>query len=177
MQRFCTRQLRQRCSWQPSRGYFSGPLEAVCFKVAPLLTAILVFTGVYAWKVARWVRTPILPVLSVVLAITLFFSWGLVQDTRKRLVVECDGVVVDKYISDNHQRPRVVVKGAEEVILEEVSHEFWNRVKLGDKVKKSKKNPFVLVNGESVPMLHEREYKSGKGRYLPRSAREGFRKP
>lgn len=154
--------------------YFSGPLEAACFNAALPLAGILAFTGVYAWKGARWVRTPILPVLGGILAAAFFFSWGIVQDTRNRLLMECDGVVVEKYISDNHQRRRVVVKGAQEVVLENLSDDFWNRVKVGDRVRKSKRNPFVLVNGESVTMLNEREYKRAKGRFLPRSAYESW---
>lgn len=136
-------------AWDECRGdpHHSKQTLARLKAVALLLVAVnayLVF-GRRTW--VAWLQGSlggVVAVLCVVMATML-------EADSVRLQTRFDGVVVDRYRSENHGAAAVDVQsGNERVKLEYVASSFWDTVKLGDRVEKRTCGNDALLGGQVV---------------------------
>ncbi len=90
-----------------------------------------------------------------ILLFFLLFVFGLARHTAYRnLTWVCDGTVVDKCISDNHSIKKISIKGRIDANFSGVENVFWEKVKIGDKLKKEEWSEYCLLNNDIVRIVN-----------------------
>lgn len=74
-----------------------------------------------------------------------------------------DGVVQEKYTSSNHGALALKISGID---YEGVNFDFWNKVNVGDRVKKESFDVFASLNGQRHIFVLDGLLESNRGRYL-----------
>lgn len=86
-------------------------------------------------------------IFNMVLFVPNFFLGMPRSGLRKQLEWECDGIITDKYVSDNHRALTIVISGKPEVTFEGVTPTFYEVAKVGDIIVKKPWNDFSELNG------------------------------
>jgi hypothetical protein len=97
-----------------------------------------------------WLALVFLPFLIGVL-----FPWTGRVNWAGKMAWSCDGVIVEKYHSDNHRAPTLVVRNADgtQTKLEGVSAAVWARAATADRLRKEAGHADGLLNGQGVGLV------------------------
>lgn len=98
--------------------------------------------------------TVLLGVLCGLLAAACLIVSTELEHAGRHLQMHVDGVVVARYRSNNHSAPAIdVLSGGERTKLEYVARDFWDAVKVDDRIEKSACGNEAKVNGKVVPIF------------------------
>ncbi|GAA5484835.1 hypothetical protein [Haloferula sargassicola] len=133
---------------------------AVADRIVAILPMIMLLPMIILGAIAtnktgceqRGFRTILWVICSV-----LLLADGVLDSERKvrrgKLEWVCEGVIVNRYLSDNHQYPTLMVSGAIDANLEGVDVAFYEAAKVGDKVVKKPWHEHALLNGRMLRIL------------------------
>jgi hypothetical protein len=91
--------------------------------------------------------------LVILLGVLTTVSESNRADKVVQLLWSFNGTVTEKYRSTNHGARSIRIESSGEDAFEFVAEQFWDQVKVGDRVEKHKCSKYVLLNGRETQIV------------------------
>jgi peptidoglycan/LPS O-acetylase OafA/YrhL len=139
-------------------GYAGWPRELLigCVAAAALVLPIgLMIAKMPDPKRPRPSDRPALAVVFVPLLVGVIFTWTGRVTWAQKMAWSCNGTIVEKYRSDNHQAPTLVVRNGDgtSIKLEGVKGVTWDRAAVDDRLRKEAGRNDGQLNGQAVELV------------------------
>ena len=98
---------------------------------------------------------PWLALVFLPLMVGVLFPWTGRETWAQKMAWSCDGTIVEKYRSNNHLAPTLVVRNGDgtRITLEGVSEVTWNRAAVDDRLRKEAGRHDGQLNAQGVELV------------------------
>lgn len=97
-------------------------------------------------------------ILNLGLVVPNFFLGAPKSSTRQKLEWECDGIITEHYVSNNHRALAIKVSGTPHVKFEGIMLSFYEAAKVGDVIVKKPWDESAELNGERYQIVDRWEW-------------------